>query len=365
MPAWHQTAAARRLGVTYPIVQGPFGGGHSSAELTAAVSNLGGLGSFGARGLAPQDIGSVVADIRRRTSAPFAINLWMSLEDDGAAAVTREEFEHALAPLLPLYREFGVTPPVFAGPQSPDVAAQIQAVIDARVPVFSFIFGIPDAAVLDECRRHGIITVGAATSVDEAVALEAAGVDAIVASGFEAGGHRPSFLDSADASLTGLFGLVPQVVDAVRLPVIAAGGIADGRTVAAALMLGASGVQVGTAFLACEESNVAPAHRAALFGPERKQSVLTRGFSGRLARGLRNRLSDYVNALPATLPYPLPIRLIDPLVRAGRTGERSEIMPLFAGQNAALVRHRRAADVFAALLAETDALLQESHGVSS
>jgi len=359
MAAWHQTAAARTLGVSYPIVQGPFGGGHSSAELTAVVSNLGGLGSFGARGLAPGNIGPVVDDIRRRTSAPFAINLWMSLEDDGAAAITREQFEDALAPLLPLYREFHVTPPAFSGSQSPNVADQIQAVLDARVPVFSFICGIPDASVLADCRRRGIVTVGAATSVDEAVAIEAAGVDAVVASGFEAGGHRPSFLDTADASLAGLFGLVPQIVDAVRIPVIAAGGIADGRTVAAALMLGAGGVQVGTAFLACEESNAAPAHRAALFGPARHASVLTRGFSGRLARGLRNRLADHVASVPTSLPYPLPIRLIDPLVRAGRDGNQADLMPLFAGQNARLVRHRHAADVFAALVAETDALLAD------
>ena len=227
-----------------------------------------------------------------------------------------------------------------------------------RVPAFSFVFGVPDKVVLAECRRRSIATIGAATSVDEATALEAAGVDVVVASGFEAGGHRPSFLRSADSSLTGLFALVPQVVDAVEIPVIAAGGIADGRTVAAALMLGASGVQVGTAFLACEESNAAPGHRAALLGASREPTVLTRAFSGRLARGLRNRLADYLESIPSVLPYPVASGLLAPLRRAALLRDRVEMMPLFAGQGAPLLRHRRAKDVFEALVSETDATLR-------
>ena len=191
--------------------------------------------------------------------------------------------------------------------------------------------------MLAECRRRSIGTIGAATSVDEATALEAAGVDVVVASGFEAGGHRPSFLRSADSSLTGLFALVPQVVDAVEIPVIAAGGIADGRTVAAALMLGASGVQVGTAFLACEESNVAPGYRAALLGASREPTVLTRAFSGRLARGIRTRLADYLESIPSVLPYPVASGLLAPLRRAALLRDRVEMMPLFAGQGAPLL----------------------------
>ena len=358
MPAWHQTAAARRLGVTYPIVQGPFGGGHSSAELTAAVSNLGGLGSFGARGLAPQDIGSDVADIRRRTSAPFAINLWLSVEDQGASEITRDEFERALAPLLPLYRELEAEPPTYARTRAPRIADQIETLMEVRVPAFSFIFGIPEEAVLAECRRRSIVTIGAATTVDEARALEGAGVDVVVASGFEAGGHRPSFLRSADSSLTGLFALVPQVVDAVRIPVVAAGGIADGRTVAAALMLGATGVQVGSAFLACEESNAPPGHRRAMFEPDRQATVLTRAFSGRLARGLRNRLAEYLESIPAVLPYPVQSELLAPLRRAALARDRIDTIAVYAGQGAPLLRHRRAKDVFEALVSETDALLR-------
>ena len=358
MSDWHRTAAARALGVRYPIIQGPFGGGQSSPLLTAAVSNLGGLGSYGARTLNPEEIREVVADIRRRTSSPFAVNLWLSVEDQGASDVTREQFEAALAPLLPLYREFDVEPPAYARTSAPRVADQIEALIELCVPAFSFIFGVPDKMMLAECRRRSIATIGAATSVDEATALEAAGVDVVVASGFEAGGHRPSFLKAADSSLTGLFALVPQVVDAVEIPVIAAGGIADGRTVAAALMLGASGVQVGTAFLACEESNAAPGHRAALLSASRRDTVLTRAFSGRLARGLRNRLADCLESIPTVLPYPVASRLLAPLRQAALLHDRVEMMPLFAGQGTPLLRHRRAKDVFEALVSETDATLR-------
>jgi nitronate monooxygenase len=272
--------------------------------------------------------------------------------------VTRDAFDRAAAALLPLYRECGVDPPVFQPRRPTNVGDQIDAVIDLRVPVFSFVFGVPEPAVLAECRKRGIVTVGAATAVDEAVAVEAAGVDLVVASGLEAGGHRPSFLRSAESRLTGLFALVPQVVDAVRIPVIAAGGIADGRTVAAALTLGASGVQVGTAFLACEESNATPGHRAALFGPSRHDTVLTRAFTGRLARGIRNRLAKHLESFPIDLPFPLPGDVLAPLRRAALSRDESEMMSLWAGQAAPLLRHHRAKDVFDALVSETDAILR-------
>jgi nitronate monooxygenase len=358
-------AAASALGIRYPIVQGPFGGGLSSAALTAEVSNLGGLGSYGARGHSPQQIREVVADIRRRTSSPFAVNLWVSAADDGASLITREQFERALVPLLPLYRYFEVEPPAYAPTPSPRVDEQIDALIDLRVPVFSFVFGVPDAAILVECRRRSIVTIGAATTVDEAIALEAAGVNIVVASGLEAGGHRPSFLRSAESSLIGLFALVPQVADAVRIPVIAAGGIADGRTVAAALTLGATGVQVGSAFLACEESNAAPVHRAALLGTDRRDTVLTRAFSGRLARGLRNRLAEYLEAIPAVLPYPVPSELLAPLRRAAISRDSADMMALFGGQGAQLLRHRQAKDVFEALISETYAALGRAESMTN
>jgi nitronate monooxygenase len=357
MTNWQDSPLTRALGLRVPIIQGPFGGGLSSPALAAAVSNLGGLGSYGAQGHSPQHIQDAVAAIRERTAAPFAMNLWVSTEDPGAADVGRETFEEALAPLLVLYRELGVEPPRYTREPSPRFEDQAAALLDLRVPAFSFVFGVPDGEILAECRRRGIVTLGAATTVDEALALEAGGVDVVVASGSEGGGHRPSFLGAAESSLTGTFALVPQVVDAVRLPVVAAGGIADGRTVAAALTLGAAGVQVGTAFLACEESNASPAYRAALFGPARRQTLLTRALSGRLGRALRNPLADHLERLGPALPYPVLSRLLAPLRREALARDRIDLIGLWAGQSASLLRHRRAKDLFDALVFETDAII--------
>jgi len=185
--------------------------------------------------------------------------------------------------------------------------------------------------------------------------MEAAGVDLIVASGAEAGGHRPSFLRPAESSLTGTFSLIPQVVDAVDLPVIAAGGIADGRGMAAALALGADGVQIGTAFLACEESNAPVAHREALLSSRSRDTMLTRVFTGRLARGLRNRLGSALEQESApVLPYPLQGQLVGSLRAEALRQGRHDLVTFWSGQSAPLLHHRRAAELFQDLLETAD-----------
>jgi len=288
---WAQNRLTARLGIEYPIIQGPLGG-LSSQRLTAAVSNFGGLGSFGAHSREPQAIKEVIAELRSLTSRPFAINLWVSMEDPGARTSDEAAFNRSLAPLAGHLTGLGAPRPTYQAYSPLRFEDQVRIVMDSNVPVFSFIFGIPPREILEECRAKGIVTIGTATTPDEARALEQAGMDAIAASGFEAGGHRGSFLRSAEDSLTGTLSLVPQVVDAVDLPVIAAGGIADARGVIAALALGAEAVQMGTAFLACEESGASPLHRAALMKPEAGHTALTRGFSGRLARGIHNQLLE-------------------------------------------------------------------------
>ena len=193
------------------------------------------------------------------------------------------------------------------------------ALIEARPPIFSFIFGVPAPAILDRCRSLGIRTIGTATTSDEARAIDAAGVDAIVATGAEAGGHRPVLPPVGGGVADGDGRLVPQAADAVRTPVVAAGGIADGRGVAAALALGAAAVQIGTAFLACDESNAHPAHRAALrAAAQGPGTLLTRGFTGRLGRGLRNALAEALESPSlARLPYPFQGHLVA-CAQAGR-----------------------------------------------
>jgi nitronate monooxygenase len=356
--SWQETRAAKRLGITYPIVQGPFGGGLSSVDLLVAVSESGGLGSYGAFTLAPGEIRALAAEIRSRTSKPFALNLWISNHDPGGLGMTAEQHAAGVARFARFYQELGVAPPPPpVQPLAQDVDQQIEALLDVRPPAFSFVFGLPSRAVIDECRARGIVTMATITTIDEAIAAEQAGVDVIVASGFEAGGHRISFLRPAEESLIGTVALIPAVVDRVTLPVIAAGGIADGRGVAAALTLGAAGVQIGTAFLACEESGAPPIHRERLFSDSAKHTGLTRAFTGRLARGLRNTLMTAGDEMTARLPYPAQGWFASSFRKAAIEQGRWDLMSLWAGQAAPLLKHRQARELLAALVRETESAL--------
>jgi nitronate monooxygenase len=336
LPRWNENRLTAKLGIDYPVIQGPLGG-LSSQKLTAAVSNFGGLGSFGAHSLTPEAIKEVIGQIRSLTSKPFAMNLWASMEDEGARTSDENDFNRSLAPLTTHLAALGAPRPTFK-PYSPArFEDQARVLLDAKVPVFSFIFGIPPREVLEECRAKSIVTIGTATTPEEAAALEETGVDAIVASGFEAGGHRGSFLRSAEDSLTGTLSLVPQIVDNVDVPVIAAGGIGDARGVVAALALGAEAVQIGTVFLACEESGASLLHRQALRGKKAGHTALTRGFTGRLARGIHNRLLQELNQEgTAVLPYPLQRSLVRNVAIPAEAAGRSDLLPLWAGQSANL-----------------------------
>lgn len=336
--SWKNTRFTSRVGIEWPIIQGPLGG-LSSQKLTAAVSNFGGLGSFGAHGLAPKAIENVIAEIRALTSKPFAINLWVSMEDEGAFSSGKEAFAKSLSALAGHIERLGGSLPAYA-PYAPiRFEDQARTLLDAKVPVFSFIAGIPPKEILDECRAKKIVLIGAATTPEEALALQEAEVDVIVASGFEAGGHRGSFLRSAEDSLTGTFSLVPQVADSVDVPVVAAGGIADARGIVAAFALGAEGVQIGTAFLGSKESGASPLHRAALLGGKAGRTAFTKGFTGRLARGIKNQLMDELNQPGVEiLPYPLQRALVKNLTGLAEKAGRAELTQMWAGQSANLSR---------------------------
>lgn len=353
--AYPRTAneATRRLGIQHPIVQGPFGGGLSSVVLASTVSQLGGLGSFGAHMLAADRIGPLVDELRAATSQPFALNLWVSDHDAGGLDLDQASLDAAWPLFAPFFRELGVERPAQLERGHPAFDEQIDALIEARPPVFSFVFGIPSRTVLDACRRRGIVTIGTATSIAEAEALDTSGVDLIVATGAEAGGHRPSFLARAEDSLVGTFTLVQLVSRRVRAPVIAAGGIADGAGARAALTLGAQAAQIGTAFLACRESATTDAHRDLLFGDAAQRTVLTRAFTGRLARGLQNRWTEQMAVHAERLPpFPITGWFVSKLRAAALAAGRTDLISLWSGQIAPNLRHRDAATLMHALLNE-------------
>jgi nitronate monooxygenase len=245
---WYHTKVTDILGINYPIMQGPFGGGHSTVELVATVSNAGGLGSYGATNLTAPEIIDTAGKIRMATSKPYNINLWVSNNDAHDGTITDDQYEQAKKIFRTYFDEVGIDLPGKPQPFQSRFENQVQAILDIRPRLFSFIFGIPSAAILEQCRKLGIKTAGTATTLDEALALESAGTDLIIASGFEAGGHRPSFLASAEESTTGTFVLLQLIKEKVKTPVIAAGGIANGRGVSAALTLGADATQIEQPF---------------------------------------------------------------------------------------------------------------------
>lgn len=332
------------FGLDHPIVQGPFGGGLSSVALVAAVSGAGGLGSYGGHILTPDGLVSLVAELRAATTRGFAVNLWVPHAEEAGLQVSAADVDR----LRPYYDELGVDPPETVTPPAFD--DQLAALLSAAPPVISFVMGVPPAWALAQARRQGILTIGTATTADEAVALQEAGLDAVVASGSDAGGHRGAFLRPVRESLVGTFSLIPQVADAVSVPVIAAGGIADRRGVLAALALGADGVQVGTGFLATEESGAGAVHKNALLSPEARVTVLTRLFSGRTARAIPNRFIREMAAHEESVPpYPVQNSLMLPIRRAAAAQGHPDHVNLWSGQAASLVRARKAADYLAEL----------------
>jgi len=356
---WKNTEVTRRLELSAPIVQGPFGSGLSTVDLVVAVCESGLLGSFGVHHLDGKGIRAVAERIRARTPRPFALNLWIPLHAHETERIPDAQFAAACDLLRPYFNELGIQVPEQPAKFAPDFQEQVEAVLDVRPAVFSFVFGIPSAEVLEKCRARKIVTIGVATTPAEAKALEAAGVDMIVATGFEAGGHRPSFQQNPEESLMGTLSLVPQVVDAVKVPVIAAGGIADGRGIAAALMLGAQGAQIGTAFLACDESAASELHRQSLLSTAPAKTTLTRAFSGRLARGIRNGvIDDLAPHVDQLAPYPLQGWLTAHLKSAAVAAGRHDLLALWSGQSAPLVRYRRARELIAALVEGTAASCQ-------
>ena len=357
---WHTTKAAKILGVDYPILQGPFGGNLSSVKLSALVSNMGGVGGYGAYTLTPAEIHTLDTELKKATNKPYNINLWVSDSDVPTGKLPAVTLAAAGDLFRPYFDELGIPVPDQPLSFSSRFEDQVQVILDTRPPVFSFMFGIPSATILEQCRLRGIVTIGAVTTLDEAIALDNAGVDLIIATGFEAGGHRPSFLASSETSLTGTFVLLQLIREKVRTPIIAAGGIATGKGIAAALALGAEAVQIGTAFLACEESNALDIHREMLFSDAAKYTLLSRAFTGRLGRGLQSRISTETRGKENSfLPFPLQTQFMSPLRQAAIAQKKWEMILFWGGQIAPVLKHKKAAGLMNALLEETTAYFND------
>ncbi len=351
---WPSNALTERLGLDRPIIQAPMAGA-STPELAAAVSNAGGLGSLGLGTVSAQDAGQQMRAFGELGGQALNANFFchehpVDVDMTGREMRTRLQrwyFEAGLGE-VPLPS----TPYDTFGPE------HVEQIRTHRPAVVSFHFGLPADELLAAVRETGCLILSSATTVAEARWLAERGVDAIITQGIEAGGHRGSFLDVDIAEQPGLFALIPQVVSAVDVPVIAAGGIADGRTIAAALVLGASAVQIGTAFLRCPEATVHPRHRDALANATDNGTRLTNLFSGKPARGLVNRYMDtYRDAEDLVAPYPAQLSIYRPLAQHSSDDEIADVLPLWSGQSASLAREMPAAELVGTLVQETEDVL--------
>jgi nitronate monooxygenase len=336
------------FGIELPIVQAPMAGVQGSA-LAVAVSNAGGLGSLPCAMLDLDGMRQELAAIRSQTTKPFNVNFFCHAQPE----IDRERDARWRAELAPYFAELGIDAPAAAAAgrgRLPFDPAAADLLSEFKPPVVSFHFGLPSADLLARVRGWGAKILSSATTVDEARWLEGHGVDAVIAQGLEAGGHRGMFLTGDLSTQVSTLTLVPQVVSAVRVPVIAAGGIAEARGVRAAMALGAAGVQVGTAYLLCPEATTSAAHRAALKSDAARLTAVTNVFTGRPARGIMNRIMRELGPMtPAAPAFPLAAAAIAPLREKAESLGRTDFSPLWAGQNASGCREIPAAELTRAL----------------
>lgn len=347
------------LNIKYPIIQAGMAGGPTTPELVAEVSKAGALGTLGAGYMSPQQIKTALKNIQQLTRSPIAVNLFLPEPEthkmDEEAAQTMQQY-------LNTYRSRLGIPEVHDIPNVENLfKKQLTAVIEAGVKIVSFTFDAPTKRLVEKLHASGIIVIATATSVKEAIVLESKGLDLIVAQGSEAGGHRGTFLNGESESMIGTMALVPQVVDAVSCPVVAAGGIMDGRGMAAALTLGASAVQLGTAFLTVQESGANNIHKQNILSSRDTDTKITKIFSGKSARGFKNKMMiDLENHNRDLPPYPLQHILTSDIRREAAKQGNKEMMSMWAGQASALAQVRSAGDLVKSLINQCDAALEKA-----
>ncbi|KKI89994.1 nitronate monooxygenase [Bacillus sp. SA1-12] len=330
------------LKIEYPIIQAPMAGGVTTSKLVAEVSNAGGLGMIGAGYMTPGQMREQIQEIKHLTSNPFGINLFVPEEYD----VIDDEVKSINEILNPIREQLNLPrKDCFEITRFKHVyetfIEQINVLIEENVTICSFTFGIPSKEVMAELKKNNMILIGTATTVGEAVENEKAGMDLVVVQGSEAGGHRGSFIDGNQESLVGLMSLIPQVVDNVNIPVIAAGGIMDGRGLMASICLGAKGVQMGTAFLTCVESGAHQVHKEAILNSNEDHTVLTRSFSGKWARGIKNKFILEMQKHETFLPdFPVQNTLTQDIRKTSTVQNNPDFMSLWAGQSPRLAQNQ-------------------------
>ena len=336
------------LGVEYPLIQAPMAGGPSTPELAAAVSNAGALGSLGAGYLSPEQLDADIRRVKEITDKPFSVNLFVPENIE-----LREVGDKVLNKLKDFSNEFGLDPSQSPEPPQFTFEDQLSVILDNNVSVFSFTFGVPEPRIIQELKNKRTIVVGTATCVEEGVLLQDLGCDAIVAQGSEAGGHRGSFRPTTETPMIGGLSLIPQLVSNIGIPVIASGGIMDGRGITAAMALGASAVQMGTAFLSCKEANLPKPWLDSLLNSKDTSTVLTRSFTGKYARGIKNKFIDEMSSLEEEVaPYPIQNYLTRQLRNAAKQKGDSEYMSMWAGQGSSMSRESTAEELVDALVLE-------------
>ena len=357
---WSDRRLLDLLKIEHPIIQAPMAGA-MDAELVVAVSEAGGLGSLPCGMSDGEQIRAQVDAIRAKTRRPFQLNFFCH-----TAPVLNNARESAWRDRLSTYyAEFGVDPaaPAPRINRSPFNAELVALVEELRPPVVSFHYGLPEARLLERVKAAGCVVIGCATTVVEAHAIEDGGADAVIAQGLEAGGHRGMFLSDDIGSQIGTFALVPQIADAIAIPVIAAGGIGDARGIAAAFVLGAAGVSIGTVYLFCPEAKISSLYRAALASSHDDATALTNVFTGRPARGIVNRLIREVGPIAPDAPeFPLAGGALQPLRAAAERQGSGDFSPMWSGQSAAFGRSIAAGELTRALASDTQALLKRLPG---
>ena len=356
---WPDTPITDLFDIAYPIVQAPMAGA-SSPAMAAAVAAAGGLGSLGCAGMSADTVQAEIAAAHRGTNRPVNVNFFTHSPPQENPALTKAAMDR----LAPWYERLGAgQPKPPADNMFPFDTAMCDALVAAGARVVSFHFGLPAPELVARVKDAGMIVLSSATSVAEARWLEERGADVIVAQGVEAGGHNGWFLPRNGADVATTMALVPRVVDAVSVPVLAAGGIADGRGIAAALMLGASGVQIGTAFLATPECRTAEAHKRAVAAASGDDTLATRAYSGRSARGLVNAYSAEMAQYDDWPEFPLMNAATGPLRAASAAAGHGDAFALWAGQAAGLARAETTTEVMGRLISETDAVLSCASGM--